>query len=49
MKKLVAVSALLLTLSACTGTKGTWGGQKVCTNDYFLGVSLSELVSPCGK
>ena len=29
---------------------GTIGGQKVCTNDYLLGVlSLSEIVSPCSK
>lgn len=41
---------VLLALSACTGTRGTIGSQRVCTNDYLLGViSLSELVSPCGK
>lgn len=49
MKKLLATSALLLTLAACTGTKGTWGGKTVCTNDYFLGISISEIISPCGK
>lgn len=49
MKKL-AVLAVLFALSACTGARGTIGGQKVCTNDYLLGVlSLSEIVSPCGK
>ena len=52
MKKLVilAVCFAVLTLSACTGARGTIGGQKVCTNDYLFGVlSLSEIVSPCGK
>ncbi|MFV0626588.1 MAG: DUF4223 family protein [Alphaproteobacteria bacterium] len=49
MKKL-AVLAVLLALTACTGTRGTVGSQKVCTNDYLLGVlSISELVAPCGK
>jgi hypothetical protein len=49
MKKL-AIAAMLLTLAACTGTRGTIGGQKVCTNDYLLGVlSISEIVSPCSK
>lgn len=49
MKKL-AVLVVLLALSACTGTRGTIGSQKVCTNDYLLGVlSLSEIVAPCGK
>lgn len=46
MKKLALV-VVLLALSACTGTRGTIGSQRVCTNDYLLGViSLSELVSP---
>lgn len=49
MKKL-AILAVLFALSACAGTRGTIGGQKVCTNDYLLGVlSLSEIVSPCSK
>ena len=49
MKKL-AILAVLFALSACTRTRGTIGGQKVCTNDYLLGVlSLSEIVSPCSK
>ena len=49
MKKL-AILAVLFALSACTGTRGTIGGPKVCTNDYLLGVlSLSEIVSPCSK
>lgn len=47
MKKL-ALIAMLFALSACTGSRGRIGGQKVCTNDYLLGViSISELVSPC--
>lgn len=47
---LLAVCFSVLALSACTGARGTIGGQKVCTNDYLLGVlSISEIVSPCGK
>ena len=52
MKKLVmlAVALSVFALSACSGTRGTIGGQKVCTNEYLLGVlSISEIVSPCGK
>lgn len=49
MKKL-AILAVLFALTACTGSRGYIGGQKVCTNDYLLGVlSLSEIVSPCSK
>lgn len=49
MKKL-AILAVLFALTACTGSRGVVGGQKVCINDYLLGViSLSEIVSPCGK
>ncbi|MFV0626033.1 MAG: hypothetical protein ACK5N8_01615 [Alphaproteobacteria bacterium] len=48
MKKL-AILGLLVTLAACTGTKGSIGSQKVCTNDYLLGISLAEIVAPCGK
>ena len=49
MRKLALV-AVLLALSACTGTRGTIGSQKVCTNDYLLGVlSISEIVAPCSK
>ena len=50
MKKSLLVLGLLLTLTACTGSRGTIGNQKVCTNDYLLGVlSISEIVSPCNK
>lgn len=49
MKKLALV-VVLLALSACTGTRGTIGSQRVCTNDYLLGViSLSELVTPAAN
>jgi len=49
MKK-VALVALLLALSACTGSRGTIGTQKLCSNDYLLGViSITELIAPCGK
>ena len=46
----LALVAVLFAVSACTGTRGTVGGQKVCTNNYLLGVlSFSEVVSPCSK
>jgi len=49
MKK-VALVALLLALSACTGSRGHIGTQKICSNDYLLGViSITELIAPCGK
>ncbi len=48
--KMSAALAVLFTLSACAGTRGTIGSQEVCTNDYLLGVvSISEMVSPCEK
>ncbi len=50
MKKLLVAVVLLMAVSACTGTRGKIGNQRVCTNDYLLGViSISELFSPCGK
>lgn len=53
MKKTALLATLLMvaaTLSACTGSRGTIGGQEVCTNDYLLGViSISEIVAPCSK
>lgn len=49
MKKIAIVSLLLL-IAACSGTRGKIGGNKVCTNEYLLGViSISEMVDPCGK
>lgn len=41
MKKLALV-VVLLALSACTGTRGTIGSQRVCTNDYLLGVRAGQ-------
>ena len=50
MKKLMVVIGVALFLTACSGSRGHIGSQKVCTNDYLLGViSISELISPCGK
>lgn len=53
MKKILMIAALALvvsTLSGCMGERGRIGGQKVCTNEYFLGlISVSELFDPCGK
>jgi len=52
MKKLLAVALCLsaLTLSSCSSYRGTVGDQKVCENEYFLGViSISELIAPCKK
>ncbi len=50
MKKFAILAIVLLALSSCTGTRGTIGEDKVCTNHYLLGViSFSELFSPCGK
>ncbi|MBR6411991.1 MAG: hypothetical protein IKS41_02375 [Alphaproteobacteria bacterium] len=52
MKKLLmtAVAVLLLTsLSACVGIRGRDGSGKVCENQYVLGISLIELIDPCGK
>lgn len=49
MKK-IAIVLCLMALSACTGSRGMIGNQKVCTNDYLLGViSISEMISPCNK
>lgn len=50
MKKAVLIILACAFVAACNGTRGTIGGQKVCTNDYLLGViSISELVDPCSK
>lgn len=49
MKKLLMLVALV-SITACTGSRGYIGGQSVCTNDYLLGViSISEIVAPCKK
>lgn len=48
--KMSAALVALIVLSGCAGTRGMIGNQKVCTNDYLLGVvSISEMVSPCEK
>lgn len=50
MKKIILLAVACAFIAACSGTRGKIGNQKVCTNDYLLGViSISELVSPCGK
>jgi len=52
MKKMLvmAVTVLALTaLTACSGVRGRDGSGKVCENEYFMGISLIEMVSPCGK
>ena len=47
--KFAAVIALLGMLTGCAGTRGMIGNEKVCTNDYLLGVvSITEMISPCG-
>ena len=48
--RILALLALTLALTACMGTRGRVGGQKVCENEYLFGViSLAELFDPCGK
>ena len=50
MKKIALLVMACAFMAACMGTRGTIGNQKVCTNEYLFGVlSISELVSPCGK
>lgn len=50
MKTFLLTFGLLLTLSACTGSRGFIGNQRVCTNEYLFGVlSVSEIVDPCGR
>lgn len=51
MKKLLVLAAVagMLVLSACTGVRGYDGNQKVCRNNYFLGISIIEQISPCSK
>ena len=45
--KLAIMAALLVGLAACTGMRGYHGGQKVCENHNFLGISINEIVAPC--
>ena len=48
--RILALLALTMALTACMGTRGRVGGQKVCENEYLFGViSLAELFDPCGK
>lgn len=50
MKKIALLVLVCALMTACMGTRGKIGSQKVCTNDYLFGVlSISELVAPCGK
>ena len=52
MKKIALLTvafAAMLALSACMGTRGYHGNQKVCENQTFLGISIIEVLSPCGK
>ena len=50
MKKVIMMAlavAAMLSLSACMGVRGYHGGQRVCENEAFLGISIIEIVSPC--
>ena len=48
--RLLALVGLTLALTACMGTRGKFGGQRVCENEYLLGViSIAEIIDPCGK
>jgi len=48
MKKVALLLVAVALMAACSGTRGKIGNQKVCMNDYLLGVlSISEMVSPC--
>ena len=47
--KLSLALAGMLALSACMGVRGYQGGQKVCENQTFLGISIIEVLSPCNK
>ena len=50
MKKVVLMAlavAAMLSLSACMGIRGYHGGQKVCENQTFLGISIIDIVAPC--
>lgn len=45
--KLLIVAGALLSLSACMGSRGYHGSQRICENQSFLGISIIEAVSPC--
>ena len=50
MKKLLIAAfavAALVSLSACWGTRGYHGSQRVCENQTFLGISIIEVLAPC--
>ena len=51
MKKVfwtLTLVGVLMSLTACMGTRGHIGDKEVCENSYFLGVfSISEVISPC--
>ena len=52
MKKLLIVAlvtATMLSLSACMGVRGRHGNQRICENETLLGISIIEVLSPCGK
>ena len=52
MKKILWVMVAVMALSsltACMGVRGRDGNGKVCKNEYFMGISLIEIVAPCGK
>ena len=52
MKKILLTLAgimLINLLTACVGVRGHDGNGKVCENEYFMGISLIEYFSPCGK
>ena len=52
MKKLLLVAVMataLMSLTACWGIRGYNGNGKVCENQTFLGISIIEVLAPCGK
>lgn len=52
MKKILVVACLalsLVSLTGCMGVRGRDGNGRVCENEYFLGISIIEQISPCTK
>ena len=52
MKKMLVMAVAVLalaSLTACMGIRGREGNNRICENEYFLGISLIEVVSPCGR